>query len=110
MVRKKDRSGWTSVWNAGTAVNVLLIPAITLLLGGVSFWAYTNAKIPVYDKAVLDVGLIQIHNAAQDEKVLQMIAQLAEISAQLRTLNSLPKTGVGGGAGGTTDGNRDGRR
>jgi hypothetical protein len=107
---KSKRSSWATVWNAGTAVNVLLIPAITLLLGGVSFYAYTNAKIPLYDKAVLDVGLIQIHNAAQDEQVKQMLSQLAKISAQLESLNQLPRTGVGGGAGGTTDGTRDGRR
>jgi hypothetical protein len=110
MGTKNKKSAIASVWNAGTAVNVLLIPVITVIFMTGGFYAYTNAKFPMYDKAASDVIEIQKHNAAQDEQVKQMIASLAKISAQLESLNSLPRTGVGGGAGGNSDGARDGHR
>jgi hypothetical protein len=107
MKKKGQKSAISSVWNAGTAVNVLLIPVITLVFMAGGFYAYTNTRFMTYDRAAADVILIQLHNAGQDEKVQQMIVQLAEIKAQLSTLRLSSPTGIGGGAGGNSDGPRD---
>ena len=105
MATKKRQSFWARAWNPGTAVNVLLIPAITVVIIAVGFYFSSKEKFIIYDQVAVDVGTIKMHNAAQDEQVKQIQAMLNKISNQVFDLQRVaPMSGPGSGAGSAVGG------
>ncbi len=95
--RRNDR---TSIWNAGTAVNVFAIPALTFVFLAGGFYFVDKFKFEIYDAAAADVRSIQLHNASQDEQVKQIQALLITLSSKVDALrNNTPTSGPGSGGG-----------
>ncbi len=100
MPRRRKVSYWAKAWNAGTAVNVLLIPVITFIFFAGGALAVSKYKFDTYDVAAADVRLIQIHNASQDEQVKQIQTLLIVLSSKVDALrNNTPISGPGSGGG-----------
>ena len=94
-----------SVWNAGTAVNVFAIPALTFIFLAGGFFFVNKYKFEVYDAAAADVLSIKLHNAGQDEQVKEIQALLTRISSQVDALrNNTPVSGPGSGGGAAVGG------
>jgi hypothetical protein len=105
--RKKPdhKSYWSSVFNAGTLVNLLFIPALTVLAIAVGFYFSSKEKFVTYDQAAADVVAIKMHNAAQDEQVKQITVMLDKISNQVFDLQRVqPLSGPGSGGGSAVGG------
>ena len=104
MVTKK-KPAVATVWNAGTAVNVFAIPALTFVFLAGGFYFVNKYKFEVYDLAAADVTSIKIHNAGQDEQVREIQALLTKISSQVDALrNNTPVSGPGSGGGAAVGG------
>jgi hypothetical protein len=100
MRRHRRKSYWASAFNAGTAVNVLLIPIIVLIFSAGGFYFVDKYKFEIYDQATKDVTEIKMHNAAADEQVKEMRAMLDKISNQIYDLQrAAPISGPGAGGG-----------
>lgn len=94
-----------SVWNAGTAVNVFAIPALTFVFLAGGFYFVDKFKFEIYDAAAADVKQIQLHNASQDEQVREMKELLTRISSKVDALQSVqPTSGPGAGGGSAVGG------
>ncbi len=94
-----------SVWNAGTAVNVFAIPALTFVFLAGGFYFVNKYKFEVYDAAAADVTIIKIHNAGQDEQVKEIRATLNQIYNRVNDLQrAAPVSGPGAGGGAAVGG------
>jgi hypothetical protein len=103
--RRTRNGGGTSIWNAGTLVNVLLIPTITFIILAVGFYFSSKEKFITYDQAALDVGLIKVHNASMDQEVKDIETGLEKISSQVDALrHAAPLSGPGSGGGSAVGG------
>jgi hypothetical protein len=105
MGSRRKKSTWDSIWNAGTVVNVLLIPTSTFVILAIGFYFSSKEKFVTYDQAAADVTAIKMHNAAQDEQVKQLQAMLDKISNQVVDLQRVqPLSGPGSGGGSAVGG------
>jgi hypothetical protein len=105
MATKRKKLAVAPVWNAGTIVNVLLIPFITVVFMAGGFYAVSTFKFTTYDKAASDVAAILLHNAAQDVEVKGLEVSLDKISGQLDALRrAAPISGPGSGGGSAVGG------
>jgi hypothetical protein len=102
---RRRKNYQTTVWNAGTAVNVFAIPALTFVFLAGGFYFVNKYKFEVYDAAAADVMSIKLHNAGQDEQVKEIQALLTRISSQVDALrNNTPVSGPGSGGGAAVGG------
>jgi hypothetical protein len=102
---RRKQSTPTTVWNAGTAVNVFAIPIVTFVFLAGGFYFVDKYKFEVYDLAAADVTAIKIHNATADQQVKDMGVLLEKISTQIDDLRrSAPISGPGSGGGAAVGG------
>ena len=105
MPAKKKQPVATTVWNAGTLVNVFAIPALTFVFLAGGFYFVNKYKFEIYDAAAADVTTIKIHNATQDEQVKEILASLTRVASQVDALrNNTPVSGPGSGGGAAVGG------
>jgi hypothetical protein len=103
--RRRPKHFWASVFNAGTLVNLLFIPVLTVIIFAIGFYFSSKEKFVTYDQAAVDVTSIKMHNAAQDEQVKSMQVMLDRISNQVTDLQRLiPISGPGSGGGSAVGG------
>ena len=109
-MKGKRKSYWATAFNAGTAVNVFAIPALTFVFLAGGFYFVNKYKFDVYDAAVADVRTILIHNSSQDEQVKEIRATLDKIYNQVSDLQrSVPVSGPGSGGGAAVGGGARGQ-